>query len=140
MARKQLLDRPAGPRLWAVLDEAVLQRPMGDTVVLREQVASLLEQCDHPNIRLQVIPFAYGGHAASGGAFTILRFPLEDLPDTVYLEYLTGALYWTNARTSTGTPPRCPLWSSRPRRRNAPRTSCGLCCVRPPEDQGRLDR
>jgi transcriptional regulator with XRE-family HTH domain len=93
MTRKQLLDRPDGPRLWAVLDEAVLHRPMGDTTVLRQQVTALLHQCDHPNIRLQVIPFTRGGHAASGGAFTILRFPLEDLPDTVYLEHLTGALY-----------------------------------------------
>ena len=93
MARKQVLDRPDGPRLWAVLDEAVLHRPIGNPDVLREQVASLLKQCAHPNIRLQVIPFARGGHAASGGAFTILRFPLEDLPDTVYIEHLTGSLY-----------------------------------------------
>ena len=34
-----------------------------------------------------------GGHAAAGGAFTILRFPDHDLPDVVYLEQLTGALY-----------------------------------------------
>jgi transcriptional regulator with XRE-family HTH domain len=93
MARKQLLDRPNGPRLWAVLDEAVLRRPIGGTDVLREQVRSLLEHCGHPNIRLQVIPFDSGGHAAAGGAFTILRFPLEDLPDTVYIEQLTSALY-----------------------------------------------
>jgi hypothetical protein len=93
MARKRLLERPDGPRLWAVLDEAVLLRPIGGTRVHRAQLAALLEQCDHPNIRLQVIPFARGGHAASGGAFTILRFPLEGLPDTVYLEHLTGAIY-----------------------------------------------
>jgi transcriptional regulator with XRE-family HTH domain len=93
MTRKQLLDRPDGPRFWAVLDEAVLHRPMGDPAIQREQMAALLARCDHPNIRLQVIPFARGGHAAAGGAFTILRFPLDDLPDTVYLEHLTGALY-----------------------------------------------
>jgi hypothetical protein len=40
-----------------------------------------------------VIPFQVGGHAAAGGAFTILRFPEEDIPDVVYLEQLTGALY-----------------------------------------------
>ena len=61
--------------------------------MLREQVAHLLERCEHPNVRLQVIPFLSGGHAAAGGAFTILRFPLEDLPDTVYIEQLTSALY-----------------------------------------------
>ena len=93
MARKRLLDRPDSPRLWVVLDEAVLRRPIGSTEIQREQVASLLAQCDHPNIRLQVIPFFSGGHAAAGGAFTILRFPLEDLPDTVYIEHLTGGIY-----------------------------------------------
>ena len=34
-----------------------------------------------------------GGHAAAGGAFTILRFPDQDLPDVVYVEQLTSALY-----------------------------------------------
>jgi hypothetical protein len=32
-------------------------------------------------------------HAAESGAFIVLRFPEADLPDVVYLEQLTGALY-----------------------------------------------
>ena len=39
------------------------------------------------------MPFATGGHAAAGGAFSILRFPDRDLPDVVYIEQLTSALY-----------------------------------------------
>jgi hypothetical protein len=39
------------------------------------------------------MPFQFGGHAAEGGAFSILRFPEPDLPDVVYVENLTGALY-----------------------------------------------
>jgi hypothetical protein len=39
------------------------------------------------------MPFRYGGHAADGGAFTIMRFPETDLPDVVCMEYLTGAHY-----------------------------------------------
>jgi hypothetical protein len=31
--------------------------------------------------------------AAAGGAFSILRFPHQDLPDIVYIEHLTNALY-----------------------------------------------
>ena len=46
-----------------------------------------------PNISLQVAPFSYGGHAAAGGPFAILRFAEPDLPDIVYLEQLTSALY-----------------------------------------------
>jgi len=44
-------------------------------------------------VTLQVLPFHVGGHAAEGGAFTILRFAGPDLPDVVYVEQLTSALY-----------------------------------------------
>jgi hypothetical protein len=93
MARKDLLRRPDAPRLWAVLDEAVLRRPIGGYAVLREQIMSLLEACNSPTTRLQVMPFRSGGHAAAGGAFSILRFPHEELPDVVYIEHLTSGLY-----------------------------------------------
>jgi transcriptional regulator with XRE-family HTH domain len=93
MARKQLLDRPDPPRLWAVIDEAVLRRQIGGPAVLREQIAYLLEMTAVPHVRLQVIPFASGGHAAAGGAFSILRFPHEEVPDVVYIEQLTSGLY-----------------------------------------------
>jgi hypothetical protein len=93
MARKRILGHPDAPRLWAVIDEAVLRRPIGGAEVLREQIEELLTLTGHPKVRLQVMPFWSGGHAAAGGAFTILRFPLRDLPDTVYIEQLTSALY-----------------------------------------------
>ena len=93
MTRKELLTRPDGPRLWAVLDEAVLRRPIGGSDVLREQIEALLESCRLPNVRIQVMPFDSGGHSASGGAFSILRFPYEELSDVVYIEHLTSGLY-----------------------------------------------
>ena len=92
-ARKQLLQRPDAPRLWAVIDEAVLRRPIGGYAVLREQIESLLERGNTANVRLQVMPFDSGGHAAAGGAFSILRFPHAELPDVVYIEHLTSGLY-----------------------------------------------
>jgi hypothetical protein len=93
MARKQLLSRADPPRLWAVIDEAVLHRPIGGIKVLREQIESLLEASSLRNVRLQVMPFRSGGQAAIGRAFSILRFPDQQLPDVVYLEHLTSALY-----------------------------------------------
>jgi hypothetical protein len=93
MARQELLTRPNPPHLWVVLDEAVLRRPIGGVQVMRAQVAALIEATRMPNVTLQVVPFRAGGHAGAGGAFTMLRFPEEDLPDVVYLEHLTSALY-----------------------------------------------
>jgi transcriptional regulator with XRE-family HTH domain len=92
MTRKELLTRPDGPRLWAVIDEAVLRRPIGGVAVLREQIEALIEACRMPSVRLQVVPFGTGGHAAAGGAFSILRFPDPDMADVVYIEHLTNAL------------------------------------------------
>ena len=97
MARQQVLARPGGPRLWAVLDEAVLRRPIGGHAVLLEQVKSLLNASQRDNSRMQVVPFARGGHSALGGAFTILRFAHPDVPDVVYIEHLTSSLYLDKA-------------------------------------------
>jgi hypothetical protein len=94
MARqRQLLTAPRPPRLWAVLDEAVVRRPIGGQQVLRDQVSALVEAARLPHVRLQLVPFRAGGHAGAGGAFTLLRFSDPDLPDVVYIEQLTSALY-----------------------------------------------
>lgn len=93
MRRQQRLTGPNPPRLWAVLDEAALRRPIGGPEVMRGQLEHLIEMSKLPNITIQVMPFRFGGHAAEGGAFSILRFPETDLPDVVYVENLIGAMY-----------------------------------------------
>ncbi|UGY91538.1 helix-turn-helix domain-containing protein [Streptomyces gobiensis] len=93
MRRQQLLAQPAAPKLWAVIDEAALRRPLGGVAVMRAQIQHLLDIAEQPNITLQVAPFRIGGLAAAGGPVTILRFLEPDLPDIVYLEQLTSALY-----------------------------------------------
>jgi transcriptional regulator with XRE-family HTH domain len=93
MERQRILDRDRPPTLWAVIDEAALRRPMGGRRVMRGQIEHLLDLMKRPNISVQVVPFRQGGHAAESGAFTILRFDGEDLPDVVYLEQLVSALY-----------------------------------------------
>jgi hypothetical protein len=93
LGRQRLFAKENAPRLWAIVDEAALRRPMGGRDVLAGQIKRLMEAVGEPNITLQVMPFKYGGHGAEGGAFTIMRFPEADLPDMVYMEYLTGAHY-----------------------------------------------
>jgi transcriptional regulator with XRE-family HTH domain len=79
-------------RLWAIIDEVALRRPVGGADVLRAQLEYLIEACQQQRLTLQVTPFAAVGHAAPG-AFSILRFADPDMPDMVYVENLTGALY-----------------------------------------------
>jgi hypothetical protein len=93
MHRQNLLTRPGSPRVWAVMDEAALRRPVAGRAVMRAQFDRLIEVADLPNVTLQIMPFARGSHAAAGGAFTVLRFAEPDLPDVVYIEQLTSALY-----------------------------------------------
>ena len=94
LKRQRILTRPEpAPRVWAVIDESALRRPLGGRDVMRAQLRHLIELTELPQVTLQVMPFDRGGHSAAGGSFAILRFAEPDLPDIVYIEQLTGALY-----------------------------------------------
>ncbi len=80
-------------KLWAVIEETALWRPMGSKEILLDQLRYLLSLIDRSNLTLQIIPFGRGGHAVPSG-FTILRFGDADLQDVAYLEHLTSALYF----------------------------------------------
>jgi transcriptional regulator with XRE-family HTH domain len=92
MARQEILTQPAAPQLWAVIEEATLWRFNGRSV-MRDQIDHLITMAELPNVALQLIPIHSGAHVALGGPFTILRFAEPDLPDIVYLEQLSSALY-----------------------------------------------
>ncbi|HXB47882.1 MAG TPA: helix-turn-helix transcriptional regulator [Streptosporangiaceae bacterium] len=92
--RQQILTRAdSGPKVWAVIDESALRRPLGGREVMRAQLEHLIEITESSQVTLQIMPFDRGGHSAAGGSFAILRFADSDLPDIVYIEQLTGALY-----------------------------------------------
>jgi transcriptional regulator with XRE-family HTH domain len=93
MHRQGLLARTPPPRIWAVIDEAVLRRTIGGPAVMRAQLARLAEAAQPSNVTLQVVPFASGGHAAASSSFSMLRFDERELPDVVYIEQLTSAVY-----------------------------------------------
>ena len=93
LKRQAVLTSPEPPQVWSVMDEAVLRRPVGGRTVMRAQLAHLIEVASQPRVTIQVVPFARGGHAAAGGSFTVLRFAVPEVPDIVYIEQLTSALY-----------------------------------------------
>ncbi|RNG36168.1 helix-turn-helix domain-containing protein [Streptomyces botrytidirepellens] len=86
LERQERLASSDRPELWVVLDEAVLRRPVGNTAIMRRQMARLLEAAAEPHVTVQVLPFDQGGHAAMGGSLTVLT-----VPDGTEVAYKEGA-------------------------------------------------
>lgn len=92
MARQAILRRATPPRLWVILDEAVLCRVIGGPQVMVAQLEHLCRIAASPNVTIQVLPFAQGPYSGMGIGFTIMDFANPSDPTVVYLENLTGAL------------------------------------------------
>jgi transcriptional regulator with XRE-family HTH domain len=82
-----------GLRLWANIDEMALRRPVGNAGLMRGQLEYLLEISDRPGLTLQMTPFPAGASYLVPGSFSIMNFAAADLPDVVYVEQLTSAMY-----------------------------------------------
>jgi hypothetical protein len=99
MERQRLLDRDDPPHLWVIMDETVLRRPVSmRSGVMRAQVDRLLEYAGRDRVTLQIAEFAAGPHPGTYAPFTLFRFAEPELPDMVFTEYLTGALYLDSRR------------------------------------------
>ena len=93
MTRQAILRRPGAPQYWAVVHEETLRRPLGSGEVMRSQIEHLLEVTQLPNVMVRIVPSRSQFIVGEGGPFTILRFSEPELPDVVYLEHLTSAIY-----------------------------------------------
>ncbi|RKN05369.1 helix-turn-helix domain-containing protein [Streptomyces radicis] len=93
MERQELLSRSRAPLLWAVIEEQVLRRRVGPPSVMRAQIDRLIEATSMPNVTLQIMPFSAGPHPGMFGPFQLFRFEIPELPDIIYAESLTGAVY-----------------------------------------------
>jgi hypothetical protein len=93
LERQRRMTEPGAPVLWALIDEGVLHRPIGGAQVMRDQLHYLLEVLRHPGVRLQIASYEASAAATPGAAVTYLRFAQGFLPDMVYLEHMTSAMY-----------------------------------------------
>ncbi|WP_156723665.1 helix-turn-helix domain-containing protein [Streptomyces apocyni] len=93
LARQDVLRADPPLELSAVLDEAVLRRPVGGYGVMARQLRGLREAMRLPQVRLQVLPFSAGAHIGLTGSFVMFSFPnISDL-DVVVLDHMTSSLY-----------------------------------------------
>jgi hypothetical protein len=93
LERQERMFRPGAPVLWAVVEEGVLHRPVGGHEVMRDQLTYLLETLRRPGVRLQIASYQASAAAGPGASVTYLRFAQGFLPDVVYLEHMTSAVY-----------------------------------------------
>ncbi|NYI07935.1 helix-turn-helix domain-containing protein [Allostreptomyces psammosilenae] len=92
--RQRLLDRTPEPlKLWTIIDEAILRRPIGGREVMRAQLQRLLREAERPCVDLQVLPFSKGWHPGLSGAFTLIEFLSDADKDVVYIDGPGGNLY-----------------------------------------------
>jgi len=92
MKRQELLDRPDGPLLFFILDEAVIHRLVGGKDAMRRQLVRLIELGRRPQLTIEVVPFSAGAHPGLRGPFVILEFPDPEDDDVLYLENTGGDL------------------------------------------------
>ncbi|WP_329083568.1 helix-turn-helix domain-containing protein [Streptosporangium sp. NBC_01469] len=93
MRRQEILQRPNPPRYRAIIDEAALLRPVGDTEVMRDQFRKLIDTCSLEHVTIQVMPMSAGPHIGLWGQFVILGFPESTDQNVVYIETPTDNLY-----------------------------------------------
>lgn len=93
MERREILTRRHPTSFWVIVEDAALRRPIGGSTVWRAQLDYLQRALEATHIRMQVLPEHVSGQALTDGSFTILRFADRELPEIVYVQQLTGALY-----------------------------------------------
>jgi hypothetical protein len=88
LTRQEVLYRedPEPPRMWALLDEAALRRPVADAAVMYEQCMHALEVARLPHVSMAVVPYAARWHVGLLGACIIVE--RDGIPRVMYLDDL----------------------------------------------------
>ncbi|PJJ03062.1 helix-turn-helix protein [Streptomyces sp. 2333.5] len=84
LGRQELLRRDPPPDVRIILDESVLRRPVPDPKLWHEQLVRIAEAGNAPTMTIQVMPFAAGVHALTGGPLSLLW--MADGSAVAYLE------------------------------------------------------
>ncbi|TQM15247.1 helix-turn-helix domain-containing protein [Pseudonocardia kunmingensis] len=91
--RQQRLVRDDDPlTLIALVDEAVLRRPVGGPDVMRAQCAHLVASAGIDRVTLRVLPAGLGAASAMAAGFTLLSFAGIGAPDIAYVEHPFGSV------------------------------------------------
>lgn len=75
LERKRVFSRDEPPLYEAIMDEAVLRRPVGGRADMATQLAHILKVAEEPDIMTQVVPFEHGEYWMLGGSLTLITAP-----------------------------------------------------------------
>ncbi|MFD5750279.1 helix-turn-helix domain-containing protein [Streptomyces sp. NPDC127033] len=92
MIRQHVLAKSSPPRTHFIIDQAVLERFVGDASIMRAQLRKLLDVAEGPHVTVQVLPRDAGGTPGMEGPFALLSLP-DPIPDIGYTEGPAGMLY-----------------------------------------------
>jgi transcriptional regulator with XRE-family HTH domain len=84
LERQRVLDRPEAPKMFFIIDEAVLHHRVGSWQTMPQQRQRLLELGSRKNISIQIVPFSRGAYTGLLGPFVLLD--LADRSSRLYLE------------------------------------------------------
>jgi len=87
LARQVALARSDSPLVWALLDEAVLHRQVGNAKIMAGQLRYLARMAEQPNITIQIVPLATGAHCGLAGAFAVAD--VAGAGEVAYLDTVT---------------------------------------------------
>lgn len=96
IARQRILTRQNPVELHVVVDQSVIERPVGRPAVMRTQLRRLAEFAEEPHGTLQILQTSAGPHPGLAGKFTIVSLP-DPLPDIAYTDGVGGAIYLENS-------------------------------------------
>ncbi|MFM9609773.1 helix-turn-helix domain-containing protein [Streptomyces niveiscabiei] len=95
LERAKLLEDPVTPEFWALLDEAVIRRPIGGRMVMAAQLEHVVRLAESERIRVNVVPFGTA-HPLLEGLVKLMWF--EDQPPVAYTEGLRiGRMHYSPA-------------------------------------------
>lgn len=88
-----LMEREDPPQLFFVIDEAAIQRLLGDEQTRRNQLDHLISTARMPGVKIEIVPFSVGLHSGMDENFTLLEFGDPNDDDILYFESAREAIF-----------------------------------------------
>jgi hypothetical protein len=86
LRRQHLLGQDSPPTSIFIVDEAAIQRLVGERAIAPDQIKRLISLANKPNLAIELVPFSAGLHRGMLESFIILEFPEPEDSDVLFIE------------------------------------------------------